>query len=225
MSRRNPLETDIGKLVFCVFIKPRTQSEAVRLIYNTKNVNKVNRSAIINTIRKLRKEGYLRESLSEKLNSPRIETKEEALLNLIKDSQAKRNMKSIIKDKRFFTEDEEKAMLRILDSSWFRNFFSLSENYEIGGIVTVGSKVSYPFKHFVFRNSLGRLKVTNAVGLVLDVLDTIGAISYAFTEIPFIKKIMPPTSVLLDFVPERYPEIKTKDEFNFDTFSIAWEKN
>jgi hypothetical protein len=127
----------LDSLVYLSFVEPKTQKEAVKLLYN-KSYEEVNMRPFREARKKLTQQGYLKHDGS--MRNATFTSSMQAFVEQVNSNMEERRGRSL-------TEEEREGLYKITDSEWFRNFFG--EDY-LETLYGVG------------RNESGRLDYTTA---------------------------------------------------------------
>lgn len=188
-------------LVYFVFLNPQKQSDGIRIIYG-KEPREVNQKPIIEARRRLEQLDYVEIMINkENLRDVIIKSKPKPFIEYTNFRLSEMSKTTKKRDIVFLTREEEKVMEKILDSSWFRNFFSIE----------ILKKLQYPYSFYVFREN-GKLVVADVLRMIADIWDTITTMNEVFSLVPFVR--------------EKMPKIEDISNVDFDRFATEWvEKN
>ena len=172
------LENDVdAATVYIAFFEPKYQQKAIELIYHKKNPG-VNLQWFYKKRQELEKEGYLTRC-DTKLKGSVYKSNIEPVINTIREEINKRGS-LLIKDDAVI-KDSFNDLRLILDSKWFRDFYS-KKRLEYPFRYTNGKIIStyQPLDTYI---AGGRLKVTNVKHLLLNLINEIGNYSYTYNKL------------------------------------------
>jgi len=181
--------------LYLTLLEGKSQSDATRFIYNTKDLKKVNQKPIIDARRRLIKSKYVKTIDSiYRINNPTLLSTPLPIVEYIQYrlmEHSKLSKSKTAEDYRL-TEDEEKALYRILDSKWFRSFFKKDKLINYGYM------------------DEDRFIVHNSMNSITDILDDIASIGFSFLY-------------RRQDIAKRMPDLKDFDlNADFDTFANKW---
>jgi hypothetical protein len=157
--------------VYTAFFEPKSQSDAVKMIHGKKSTSNINIKPISQSREKLTTLGFIENIESNKLRGPKHKSSTKPIINSIKKRIDVRRSKHQFSDQYF------PVLEKILDSNWFRSFYSMDFMRTI-------SRTNAEFYHVYLYRTItdkNKLEVNDPVNLFTFLIEDIGAYSFFLT--------------------------------------------
>jgi hypothetical protein len=214
--------------LYIAFFEPKTQTAAIKLIYGVKSTSNINYNPITEARGKLLENEFIVNLTPQRLRNSVFRSTITPIINCVKIRDSERHS-SIKSNSEYYI-----ALGRIIDSDWFRGFYSsnfLRADWE---------RITPRFYHVYFynlsktiKNNRSKLSVTSSVDLYTNLMSDIAACSWELTkllrkheyEIPTIKQIVEAHS--FDSIIDQYSDnmpVELIDLF-FDSLTFSDDQN